>query len=158
MIDKSWEESGLCRINRLGPDFFDDYGPTWSEAKRLCAMSPVRWQCLQENLDEPWGIFGGLNANERKAFKEGAAIRWCDKCGRMFARSKSISLCMMCIPKSNLKRKAPPSPRQIIDATVELMRRHLARGGTPATFSRRYGIPHGRAHQLERECRDTADR
>ncbi|MEU3044308.1 WhiB family transcriptional regulator [Streptomyces diastaticus] len=39
------------------------------EAKRWCARCPVQEQCLTEALDraEPHGVFGGLDASERRA-------------------------------------------------------------------------------------------
>ncbi|WP_371481981.1 WhiB family transcriptional regulator [Kitasatospora sp. NBC_00315] len=52
------------------PDlFFPEDGDTWSErrAKMICAGCPVRAMCLAGALDrsEPYGIFGGLSAEER---------------------------------------------------------------------------------------------
>ena len=52
------------------PDlFFPEDGDEWSErrAKMICAGCPVRALCLAGALDrsEPYGIFGGLSAEER---------------------------------------------------------------------------------------------
>ncbi|MFJ9697386.1 WhiB family transcriptional regulator [Kitasatospora sp. NPDC101183] len=49
----------------------------WSErrAKMICAGCPVRLLCLGRALDrrEPYGIFGGLNADERNSLLRRAA-------------------------------------------------------------------------------------
>ncbi|MDN5744404.1 MAG: WhiB family transcriptional regulator [Nocardioidaceae bacterium] len=41
-------------------------------AKELCAACPLQRACLREALveDEEWGIWGGLNPQERVALKE----------------------------------------------------------------------------------------
>ncbi|MDH6126909.1 WhiB family transcriptional regulator [Kitasatospora sp. GP82] len=58
----------------LDPDlFFPEDGDEWSErrARMVCAGCPVRAICLDLALtrNEKHGIFGGLNAAERRALK-----------------------------------------------------------------------------------------
>jgi WhiB family redox-sensing transcriptional regulator len=46
-----------------------------AEAKRICAMCPVRAACLGESLEneEPGGVWGGLTEEELRALTAGAA-------------------------------------------------------------------------------------
>lgn len=73
---KSWKKMGACRgrdtswwfaekeeISELGK---------YIGAKTICReMCPVRWQCLADNIDEPYGIFGGFDREERVAIRTG---------------------------------------------------------------------------------------
>jgi len=58
-----------CRIS--DPDAWfsdkDDGQSQYREAKRLCAVCPVRAECLTYALasDEVFGVWGGLTRNER---------------------------------------------------------------------------------------------
>lgn len=73
--DKDWVESRACvdphYINKAGErvplDFFD--GRRKAEAKAICATCPVTQECLEFALkhDEKYGVWGGLDADERKA-------------------------------------------------------------------------------------------
>lgn len=65
---ESWQADALCP--QVGFDlFFVEIGGSTREAKRVCAMCPVRDQCLEYALanDERHGIWGGLAAHERQA-------------------------------------------------------------------------------------------
>ncbi len=76
-----WQESGACREGS-GSDF---YPPMHTErkherlarerrAKSVCASCPVRYECLQHaiRVDERYGIWGGLNQDERRLLRESA--------------------------------------------------------------------------------------
>jgi len=75
--DWAWQERAACRGEDLdlffGPPTGDDreYGPAKAEreaeAKWLCSICAVRAECLNWALDngEKYGIFGGLNEDER---------------------------------------------------------------------------------------------
>ena len=43
----------------------DEYEAQLAEAQAVCAGCPVRARCLEENLDMPFGIWGGLDRAER---------------------------------------------------------------------------------------------
>lgn len=70
-----WQYDGACRT--VDPETFfspdAERGPRRSAresaAKSLCAVCPVVEECLQHALSvkEPYGVWGGLNANEREA-------------------------------------------------------------------------------------------
>lgn len=75
--DWAWQKDAACRGEDLdlffGPPTGDDreYGPAKgereAEAKWLCSLCPVRTECLESALanGEKYGIFGGLNEDER---------------------------------------------------------------------------------------------
>ena len=59
--DDPWWRKALCA--EVGSDlFFVAQGQSVIEAKRVCAMCPVRAQCLTDALesDVEYGIFGGF--------------------------------------------------------------------------------------------------
>lgn len=41
----------------------------WAEAKAICRTCPVREQCRADSVDEPFGIWGGTDPDERKALR-----------------------------------------------------------------------------------------
>lgn len=46
-------------------------------AKAVCDGCPIREQCLEDNLEVEFGIYGGKTAQERRAIREAAGIpRW----------------------------------------------------------------------------------
>ena len=73
-----WQEQGLCR--RLPADLFFDAESARSaqralreaQAKRVCSRCPVLAQCRTHALAaEDYGIWGGLTAGEREAWRRG---------------------------------------------------------------------------------------
>lgn len=64
----------LCRQVDQGELFFPEKGGTTAPAKQVCAMCPVRAECLQYALDrdERFGIWGGKSERERRALKRAA--------------------------------------------------------------------------------------
>jgi hypothetical protein len=63
LVDRSWHTLAACR----GADpalFFAEQME--DEAKLLCRSCPVRLDCLEAGLGEPWGVWGGLTARERR--------------------------------------------------------------------------------------------
>ncbi|MFD4741978.1 WhiB family transcriptional regulator [Streptomyces virginiae] len=69
-----WQEEAACRA--LGTDrFFHPAGERGEErtareqeAKEVCALCPVRTECLSHALrvQEPYGVWGGLTEDERR--------------------------------------------------------------------------------------------
>ena len=69
-----WQYEGACR--ETDPETFfspdSERGPRRRDreaaAKALCAVCPVRRACLEHALQvrEPYGVWGGLNINERE--------------------------------------------------------------------------------------------
>lgn len=67
-----WRARAACR-GRVDLDFIDPRTPAEAaECRGLCAGCPVREQCLAEALTtgEAWGIWGGLDADEREPLAE----------------------------------------------------------------------------------------
>lgn len=67
----SWRVSSACRGR---PAWMWHPAPgdtaTAARAKRVCAACPVAARCLDAHLDEPAGIYGGLDDTERAALRE----------------------------------------------------------------------------------------
>jgi len=71
----NWQAQGACRGLQTSMFFHPDYerGPARerreSQAKAVCRRCPVLEQCRRHALEvhEPYGIWGGLSAEERKA-------------------------------------------------------------------------------------------
>lgn len=71
-----WRRKARCR--GMDPGFFyPDHGrgDQIAEAKAVCHECPVRSECLEQalELDEQYGIWGGMSVKERKEEK---ARRW----------------------------------------------------------------------------------
>ncbi|MGW1895388.1 WhiB family transcriptional regulator [Streptomyces sp. NPDC002004] len=63
--DLAWQEA-LCA--QVGADFFfPEPGSSVRDAKRVCALCPIRTACLDYALahDERFGVWGGLSEKER---------------------------------------------------------------------------------------------
>lgn len=73
---KSWKKLGACFQRDTSWWFADkeviaELGK-YIGAKTICReMCPVRWQCLAENIDEEFGIFGGFDPEERVIIRTG---------------------------------------------------------------------------------------
>lgn len=82
----TWHQQANC----LGVDaevFFPARGDTagFRTAVAICQGCPVTEQCLEENLDERDGIYGGLSgAQRRKLRSERGVNRKCLHCGTGF--------------------------------------------------------------------------
>jgi WhiB family redox-sensing transcriptional regulator len=66
----AWTERAACR-DALESDFFADLyqahrAAEIATAKAICATCPVPKQCLSAGLNEEFGIWGGLTAEERR--------------------------------------------------------------------------------------------
>lgn len=77
-ISLAWRADALC--DGADPVLWVGRGDYHSpadvdEAKRICAMCPVRAMCLGEALEnkEPGGVWGGLTEDERRALTTGAS-------------------------------------------------------------------------------------
>ena len=76
-----WQLDGACR--RVGPEVFfhpeGERGPSRLSrelaAKSVCARCPVAVQCAAHALAvrEPYGVWGGMSEDERRALKRRAA-------------------------------------------------------------------------------------
>lgn len=72
-----WQERALCA--QVGGElWFPERGGSNKVSKALCAVCPVKRQCLEYALslpkvDDQSGIFGGLSVRERNALRRAAA-------------------------------------------------------------------------------------
>ena len=70
----AWMDDALCA--QVDPDlWFPERGGPGSPAKRICARCPVREQCLDENLMETHGFWGGMSERERRAERRRREIK-----------------------------------------------------------------------------------
>ena len=63
----AWTEQALCA--QVDPElFFPDRGGSVREAKSICAVCPVRQECLADALQtrDKFGVRGGLSERERR--------------------------------------------------------------------------------------------
>ena len=80
-VSVTWQQTGACRSG-MATDF---YPPMHTErkherlarerrAKSVCAACPVQLQCLEHAIavDERYGIWGGLNQDERRLLRASA--------------------------------------------------------------------------------------
>ncbi|MGC5249567.1 WhiB family transcriptional regulator [Gordonia sp. DT219] len=66
-----WMADALCtQID--GDLFFPEVETRWAEARKVCAMCPVREQCLEWALGQEFshGIVGGTSARERNRIRD----------------------------------------------------------------------------------------
>jgi WhiB family redox-sensing transcriptional regulator len=66
-VSESWMSGALC--SQTDPEaFFPERGHSSRAAKRICAVCPVRPECLEFALSARlrFGIFGGLSERQRR--------------------------------------------------------------------------------------------
>lgn len=59
-------DSGRPAGDNGGAEFTGKSAVNAERAKAICCRCPVRQTCLEANLHEPFGIFGGLTPRERR--------------------------------------------------------------------------------------------
>lgn len=80
-----WQQQAAC--GGMDPGlFFPERGESVEAAKAVCALCPVRQECLDFALvsRETHGIWGGLSERERRRLRRGMHV--CDGCGARFAK------------------------------------------------------------------------
>lgn len=81
-----WRELAACRGSNPSV-FFPERGDTRGVeyAKSICAGCCVQFECLEENLFEDDGIFGGLSGRQRRQMRSRMGqTRTCRQCERKF--------------------------------------------------------------------------
>jgi WhiB family redox-sensing transcriptional regulator len=69
-----WMKRGACRgVDRS--EFFPSLGGTTTKARAICAVCPVRQECLEYALadTELAGVWGGTSERERKTMRRSVA-------------------------------------------------------------------------------------
>lgn len=59
-----WWAGAKCRLERIEVAHFFTREES-QEARKVCADCLVRYRCLTEHLDEPFGVWGGHTRDER---------------------------------------------------------------------------------------------
>lgn len=78
--ERRWGARAICDWDRDHEQFFPesvppggDVGPKvmaqWAQAKAICQRCPVRLECARDTLGEEWGVWGGLDQNQRTAIR-----------------------------------------------------------------------------------------
>lgn len=71
----AWQDDALCA--QVGTEmFFPEKNGSTFDAKRVCAMCPVRRQCLEYALsmeENPVGVWGGTSVQERRKMRQAVA-------------------------------------------------------------------------------------
>jgi len=72
MMPPAWAVEGACRAPKAEnlPKFFPEStkhgGNHLKPARELCLSCPVRYECLEYGIDEPWGVWGGHSPSQRR--------------------------------------------------------------------------------------------
>lgn len=78
--ERRWIARAICDWDQDHGYFFPQSGPPgkrvpdkvrqrWDRAKEICAMCPVLAECKRDTLGEEWGVWGGLDQNQRQAVR-----------------------------------------------------------------------------------------
>jgi WhiB family redox-sensing transcriptional regulator len=71
-----WRDQAACA--GMNPETFypSAKGPNKNrEAKEICAICPVRQECLEAGVWEPYGVWGGMSVDERIMWRRRQGIR-----------------------------------------------------------------------------------
>jgi WhiB family redox-sensing transcriptional regulator len=81
-VSLNWQSTGACRSVGAQADFYPPMHPERKHerlarerrAKSVCASCPVQVQCLEHAIatDERYGVWGGLNQDERRMLRASA--------------------------------------------------------------------------------------
>lgn len=78
--ERRWAARAICDWDRDHEMFFPESVPPggdvgskvahqWAQAKLICQMCPVLTECARDTLGEEWGVWGGLDQNQRSAVR-----------------------------------------------------------------------------------------
>jgi WhiB family transcriptional regulator, redox-sensing transcriptional regulator len=100
-----WRSHRACDVSKADLFFppVDENGdePPYPspEAKAICDRCPVRGRCLDEYMNEDYGIFGGLTAYQRGLMTKKIVRKRCLSCGGtdlVLNGSQRKELCLAC--------------------------------------------------------------
>lgn len=83
-MDDGWLKHAACR-GTVTADFYPDRGDRVTDAqvtdraKQVCAGCPVRLPCLDQSMEEPYGVWGGWTGTSRTDVRRlGHVCPWCE--------------------------------------------------------------------------------
>lgn len=103
-----WEESGICRRPDVDWRIFfppdEDKGVKQEQAKRHCAVCPVKGHCFMKAMamrERPEGIWGGTSTKERQKLRKNRSRAHCPVCssvdvGRVLRDGSHYEVCISC--------------------------------------------------------------
>jgi WhiB family redox-sensing transcriptional regulator len=82
-----WRAHAACR--NFNPDvFFPGITESRELAMSICAECPVKEICLEENIDERAGIYGGTSGRQRIEIRKNRYSKApCSQCGKSFVKT-----------------------------------------------------------------------
>ena len=107
--DKSWFDNAACR--GMDPEIFF---PASGDAEGLrfalsiCEACPVKQECLEINITEKLGVWGGTTGKSRAELRQNFEVkRECNWCFKPFVREQSnhVFCCDECRQKSRAHAK-----------------------------------------------------
>lgn len=91
--DATWQADAVCA--QTDPDAFfpDSEQPSHQvrDAKAVCAGCPVRLECLEAGMGEPFGIWGGLTSPERRRLRRSTGVVTSGTCGTRAQRAEILA-------------------------------------------------------------------
>ena len=72
MAPKPWATEAACKsptsehVEKFYPESTKHGGNHLKPARELCLKCPVRYECLEFGIDEPWGVWGGHSPSQRR--------------------------------------------------------------------------------------------
>jgi WhiB family transcriptional regulator, redox-sensing transcriptional regulator len=96
----TWRDRAACQGEDPELFFLDDQLNIW-QAKMVCTRCPVRQNCLEDALNfkekDQYGVFGGLDATERKNAKRRRTRVHCPFCeAKDIFQESSSQICLAC--------------------------------------------------------------
>jgi len=67
-----WKQDALCKtpnaehLDKFYPEAGVHGGNHLAAPRKLCLECPVRYECLEEGIDEPFGVWGGHSPSQRR--------------------------------------------------------------------------------------------
>ena len=71
-VGPEWKDDALCRtgdarhIDKFYPESGTHGGNHLIAPRKLCLECPVRYECLEYGIDEPFGVWGGHSPSQRR--------------------------------------------------------------------------------------------
>lgn len=133
MTADDWRQQANCLGTAVNL-FFPEQGASTHDAvwaKAICAACPVRTECLDANIDEKWGIWGGMSERERRKERRRRAG---------FAEENE--------PPAQPRKRIRSAPMQPC-GTRAAFRRHYLAGETPCGPCREANAEYQRAYRSE---------
>jgi WhiB family transcriptional regulator, redox-sensing transcriptional regulator len=65
-VDANCKTEDASHLELFYPETGTHGGNHLAPARKICMKCPVRYECLEYGLDEPWGVWGGHSPSQRR--------------------------------------------------------------------------------------------